>query len=146
MFLKKEKDLELAATIGKQLLEKDQELEAKIEYLELQLEKTTEMVNQLRHDINLKDNLLKTFLDCESDSNSYSLNDSASETNNNKKLNNKHFNNKNDQLNEYKKQIADLQDENDLLRDKADYFEKETFALESKESTLLENCFRELGI
>lgn len=43
----KEKDLELAATIGKQLLEKDQQLEAKIEFLEIQLEKTSEMVREL---------------------------------------------------------------------------------------------------
>ncbi len=47
MFSQKERDLELAATIGKQLLEKDQQLEAKIEYLEIQLEKTTEMVGEL---------------------------------------------------------------------------------------------------
>ena len=37
--------MELAATIGKQLLEKDQQLEVKIEILELELEKTTEMVS-----------------------------------------------------------------------------------------------------
>ena len=33
-------------------------------------------VNQLRHDINLKDNLLKSFIDSESDSSQYTPNDS----------------------------------------------------------------------
>ena len=57
--------MELAATIGKQLLEKDQQLEVKIEILEIELEKTSEMVNQLRYEINLKDNLIKSFIDSE---------------------------------------------------------------------------------
>ncbi len=61
----KEKDLELAATIGKQLLEKDSELEIKIEFLETQLEKTSDLVNQLRHEIHLKENLLKNFIESE---------------------------------------------------------------------------------
>ena len=64
--------MELAATIGKQLLEKDQQLEVKIEILEIELEKTSEMVNQLRYEINLKDNLIKSFIDSEIENESFS--------------------------------------------------------------------------
>ncbi len=61
--LEKEKDLELAATIGKQLLDKGQLLETKIQELEEELEKASDMVNQLRYEINLKDGLLQNFID-----------------------------------------------------------------------------------
>lgn len=134
----KEKDLELAATIGKQLLEKDQQLEVKIEYLELQLEKTSEMVNQLKYDITLKDNLLKSFLDSEFDSSQYALNELAAKKSISEASEEK--------LNEYKKKLVELEDENDFLRNRADYFEKETAELEKKESVLIENCFRELEV
>jgi hypothetical protein len=50
------------------------------------------------------------------------------------------------ELSECKKKISDLEDENDLLRNRADYFEKETSELEKKDSAMLESCFRELGL
>ena len=82
----KEKDLELAATIGKHLLDKGQDLETRIEILEEQLEKATDMVinlkllnclkinhflkqvNQLRHEITLKDDLLTNFIELDNGS------------------------------------------------------------------------------
>lgn len=48
-------------------------------------------------------------------------------------------------LNEYKKKISHLENENEMLRTRAEFFERETTDLESKESYLLENCIRELG-
>jgi hypothetical protein len=136
--------LELAATIGKQLLEKDQQLEVKIEFLEQQLDKTSDMVNQLRYDITLKDQLLKTFLDeeeyeqTEDEDGSWprqrrqisglpdASNVSSVEI-----------------LNEYKRKIEHLESENDMLRNKADFFEKETVNLEAKESAVASECARE---
>ena len=55
--------MELAATIGKTLLDKNQRLEIKIEDLEYQLEKTSQMVNQLNHDLNLKHEILHNFIE-----------------------------------------------------------------------------------
>ena len=128
----KEKDLELAATIGKQLLEKDQQLELKIELLESELDKTSEMVNQLRHEITLKDNLLKTFIESE--------NDYEEQT---RSRNNKHLITA-ETVSEYKKKINFLENENEQLRNKADYFEKETKELEMKESLAIQNYESEL--
>ncbi len=95
------------------------------------------MVNQLRYDISIKDNLLKTFLDCESD-NSY-LNDTYSkEVPVSSKL-------KSDlTINEYKNKIQDLEEENEQLKSKYEFLEREATDLDTKESVLIENCFREL--
>ena len=140
----KERDLELAATIGKQLLEKDQQLEEKIEYLEEELVKTSEMVNQLRYEIQLKDNLLKSFIDSEqdvlSDDSSNELVINLNQSYNPKKINEINV----ETLHEYKRKIEYLESENDQLRNRAEYFEKETVDLEFKESSLIVNSFKEL--
>jgi chromosome segregation ATPase len=130
--------LELAATIGKQLLEKDQQLEIKIEFLELQLEKSADMVNQLRYDISLKDNLLKTFLDSEYEDAQRELDEHAGAADKRKpSAVNVEI------LNEYKKKIEYLENENDMLRNKADFFEKETSNLEARESATIGSYIRE---
>jgi hypothetical protein len=134
VIFKKEKDLELAATIGKQLLEKDQQLEAKIEFLEIEVEKTTEMVNQLRHDITIKDNLLKTFIESESDNYQYQNNECLPQTNIDLEL-----------LNEYKNKVILLEDENEVLKIKYECLEREATDMETKEAVFIENCLRELG-
>lgn len=139
----KERDLEIAATIGKQLLEKDQQLEEKIEFLEEELIKTNDMVNQLRYEIQLKDNLLKSFIESEQDS----IPEKASPDNFNnnqnyisKRTHEIHF----ETINEFKRKIEYLEEENDQLRTKAVFFEKETSDLELKESNLIASCFKEL--
>ncbi|RNA43759.1 trafficking kinesin-binding 1 isoform X1 [Brachionus plicatilis] len=126
----KERDLELAATIGKQLLEKDQQLEEKIEFLEQELVKTNDM----------------SFIDSEQD---VILEESSAEymkaSNNEHIFTSKRINEINfETLNEYKRKIEYLEEENDQLRNKADYFEKETADLEFKESSLITNCFKEI--
>ena len=147
--MQKEKDLELAATIGKQLLEKDQELELKIEFLELQLEKTTDMVNQLRYDLSLKDNLLKTFLDAEYEDNCRLQEEEEEEEraeaagpDRGRRGGGGGVNS--ETLNEYRKQIECLEDENDLLRSRADYFEKESSSLKTRHAETALSCAREL--
>jgi hypothetical protein len=142
----KERDLELAATIGKQLLHKDEQLEVKIEILEIELEKTSEMVNQLRYEINLKDNLIKSFIDSEIED---ELSHAANEENNAnsddlkpKKI----YDLNNETVNEYLKKISYLEQLNETLRCKAEYFEKETIDLETKESLLIENYHKDLEV
>merc|ERR1712025_554545 len=57
----KERDLELAARIGQTLLSKNKEVSSRAESLEEQLSNANDKVNQLRHDLALKDELLRIF-------------------------------------------------------------------------------------
>ena len=94
------------------------------------------MVNQLRHDITLKDNLLKTFIESESDNNfQVQLDDSSAQLS---KVNV-------EALVEYKNKILCLEDENDLWKTKYECLEMHVTDMETKESVIIENCLRELG-
>jgi trafficking kinesin-binding protein 1 len=142
----KEKDLELAAQIGKQLLERDQQLESKIEILEVELDRTTDMVNQLRHDIVLKDNLLKSFIEFESeaftDEQVYrdpmvkrAYGDAAAS---------------NEQVKDCKRRIRDLEYENQMLKSRNEAYESEDFVHSSSfgkanVKSSHENCLKEIG-
>ena len=118
-------------------MEKDQQLEVKIEILEIELEKTSDMVNQLRYEITLKDNLLKSFIEFENESD-YGYEESS------KYKTGKLYDVNNHTLADYKKKITFLEDENDMLRNKAEFYEKETAEMEAKENEIIQNCFREL--
>jgi septal ring factor EnvC (AmiA/AmiB activator) len=59
--LQKERDLELAARIGQQLLNQNQSLETTNSELETQLQQANETIQQLRHDIAKKNELLKVY-------------------------------------------------------------------------------------
>ena len=57
----KEKDLELAAKIGQELLERNRILEEKVSHLETQVSFSTEALTQLRHELQVKTDLLRAF-------------------------------------------------------------------------------------
>lgn len=57
--LQKEKDLELTARIGKELLTANGRLEARVTALEGELRSARDLVTQLRHDLNAKADLLQ---------------------------------------------------------------------------------------
>ena len=95
------------------------------------------MVNQLRYEITLKDNLLKSFIEFENESD-YSYEESS------KYKSGKLYDVNNQTLADYKKKITFLEDENDMLRNKAEFYERETAELETKENEIIQNCFREL--
>jgi cell division protein FtsB len=95
------------------------------------------MVNQLRYDISIKDNLLKTFLDSESD-NSFLDDTYTKQTTVSSKAGCEAT------VNEYKNKIQDLEEENEQLKSKYEFLEREATDLDTKESVLIENCFREL--
>ncbi|CDW57114.1 HAP1 N domain containing protein [Trichuris trichiura] len=65
--LKREKDLELAAKIGKSLLERNHELQQTNELLEERLNSANDQVTQLKHDLQQKVNLLQMVTDEEYD-------------------------------------------------------------------------------
>ncbi len=102
------------------------------------MEKSAEMVNQLRYDISLKDNLLKTFLDSEYEE---AQREAEADADRNRKFTSNTVSV--EILNEYKKKIEYLENENDMLRNKADFFEKETSNLEARESETIGNYIRE---
>ena len=57
----KEKDLELAAKIGQELLERNRFLDDKVAQLEAAAVHSTELITQLRHDLQVKTDLLRVF-------------------------------------------------------------------------------------
>ena len=142
----KEKDLELAATIGQQLLEKNQFLDNRIEYLERELEETVESVNQLRHEIVLKDQLLKTFIDSELDNNTNnnSLDDDETTKLPSQKQPKSLLRDETGLLDEYKRKVIELEDENYTLRHRADQCERELTNLEDSQSIMSKSCRKDL--
>uniref|UniRef100_A0A1I7V6L8 HAP1 N-terminal domain-containing protein n=1 Tax=Loa loa TaxID=7209 RepID=A0A1I7V6L8_LOALO len=67
MILQKEKDLELAAKIGQSLLEQNHELQTRNEFLEEALNASNDVVIQLRHDLQMRSNLLRFYVDYDID-------------------------------------------------------------------------------
>ncbi|VDK21543.1 unnamed protein product [Anisakis simplex] len=63
MLLQKEKDLELAAKIGQSLLEQNRELQNRNDFLEESLNASNETVVQLRHELQMRINLLHVYAD-----------------------------------------------------------------------------------
>ena len=57
----KENDLELAAKIGQELLERNLRLEERVNGLEVQLNSSTELITQLRHELAVKSDLLHVY-------------------------------------------------------------------------------------
>jgi hypothetical protein len=69
--LQKEKDLELAARIGQQLLEQNQVLEEKLTCLQTENKENKETIFQLKHELAFKSQLLELYNDnCASEENS----------------------------------------------------------------------------
>uniref|UniRef100_A0A0N4UG49 HAP1 N-terminal domain-containing protein n=1 Tax=Dracunculus medinensis TaxID=318479 RepID=A0A0N4UG49_DRAME len=66
-FLQKEKDLELAAKIGQSLLEQNRELQDRNDFLEESLNASNEAIVQLRHELQMRINLLHVYADYEDD-------------------------------------------------------------------------------
>ena len=57
----KENDLELAAKIGQELLERNRRLEERVGGLETHLNSSNEVITQLRHDLAIKTDLLHVY-------------------------------------------------------------------------------------
>lgn len=70
LFLQKEKDLELAARIGQQLLEQNRVLEERVAALEAENKDNVDSITQLKHDLHFKTQLLELYNDTDSAENS----------------------------------------------------------------------------
>ncbi|XP_076451503.1 trafficking kinesin-binding protein 1-like isoform X2 [Babylonia areolata] len=130
----KERDLELAARIGQTLLTKNKELSCRGDTLDEQLTHANEKINQLRHDVAVKDELLKLY--CE-DLQDQSPGDGSPGvgTTNLSKIN----------LDLLQKKVQILEEENLTLRFESAQLRSDTESYEEKEKKLVEDCLQQLG-
>uniref|UniRef100_UPI00358F32A4 trafficking kinesin-binding protein 1-like isoform X2 n=1 Tax=Myxine glutinosa TaxID=7769 RepID=UPI00358F32A4 len=137
--LEEERDLELAARIGQTLLDKNRRLEERVENQDEELEHSVEQVNQLKHELSMKDDLLQFYTstvdDSETDSNSSTpLERSGAIPVNLHQVN----------LDNIYRRIKDLEEENVNLQSTACLLKTETIDFEEKEHQLVSNCVSEL--
>lgn len=129
----KERDLELAAKIGQTLLTKNQELSEKNDVLEEQLVLLSEKVNQIKHELSLKDGLLQAF----SENVDLSPSDESSGST--------------DYLQHLggacaiEKKVKVLEEENLKLRLETEQLSSETSRYEEKEQRLVDDCVTQLN-
>ncbi|KAL5005743.1 hypothetical protein ScPMuIL_016901 [Solemya velum] len=131
----KERDLELAARIGQTLLERNNDLKQKNNVLEDQLNTTTEIVCQLKHEVAKKDELLtfyKQDLEDETESTDSSQGDGG-------------FNLSHIDFKVLQKKVDCLEDENLKLRLEYTHIETEADNLEEKEQRLVDDCVSQLS-
>lgn len=134
----KERDLELAARIGQSLLKQNQELTARNEMLDEQLEIAKEEIAQLRHELTMRDDLLQFYASTEEIENAEShspikRNESCSSLSNFV-----HY----DFL---QQKLKGLEEENRKLRSEANDLTTETTNYEEQEQELMMVCVEELS-
>ncbi len=61
----RENDLQMAVTLGHTLLESNDSLRSQVTLLEQDIEQTTEIVKQLKHDLCLKERIIRFYSDLE---------------------------------------------------------------------------------
>ena len=63
----RENDLQMAVSLGQTLLESNETLRSQVSLLEHDIEQTTEIVKQLKHDLLLKERLIRLYTDLDLD-------------------------------------------------------------------------------
>lgn len=121
----KERDLELAAHIGKSLLDEKKELQQRVEELEADLTQCQDTVTQLRHDLSLKASLLQI----------YSQEDSSDSTTPCEDVG----------LDELNRKIHQLEQENTELRSESQARISSLETEEKKEMQLITDCIKQLS-
>ncbi|BFZ15608.1 hypothetical protein BsWGS_18646 [Bradybaena similaris] len=130
----KERDLELAARIGQTLLSKNKELSSRVEALEEQLNQASDKVNQLRHDLSMKDELIRYYNeeDLENETGENASNSSRSGLDASG-------------VDNLEKKVKLLEDENLNLRIESAQLKADTDSYEEKEKKLVEDCIQQLA-
>ncbi|XP_040892741.1 trafficking kinesin-binding protein 1 isoform X1 [Toxotes jaculatrix] len=134
----KERDLELAARIGQSLLKQNQELTARNEMLDEQLEIAKEEIAQLRHELSMRDDLLQFYASTEEIENSESLSPIKRNESCSSLSNFVHY----DFL---QQKLKGLEEENRKLRLEANELTSETTSYEEQEQELMMVCVEELS-
>ncbi|KAG7223825.1 hypothetical protein INR49_026508 [Caranx melampygus] len=133
----KERDLELAARIGQSLLKQNQELTARNEMLDEQLEIAKEEIAQLRHELSMRDDLLQFYASTEEIENAESLSPIKRNESCSSLSNFVHY----DFL---QQKLKGLEEENRKLRLEANELTTETTNFEEQEQELMMVCVEEL--
>ncbi|CAI9726876.1 Hypothetical predicted protein [Octopus vulgaris] len=131
----KERDLELAARIGQTLLEKNKELSDKADHLEDQLSAANDKVSQLKHDLSMKDELLRFY--------TQDLENAESESDSSTPV--KSFNLSSINVDSLKKKVRLLEDDNLQLRLETSQLASVTEDYEEKEEKLVQDCLKQLA-
>lgn len=134
----KERDLELAARIGQSLLKQNQELTARNEMLDEQLEIAKEEIAQLRHELSMRDDLLQFYASTEEIENAQSQSPIKRNESCSSLTNFVHY----DFL---QQKLKSLEDENRKLRIEANELSTETTNYEEQEQELMMVCVEELS-
>ncbi|XP_070829414.1 trafficking kinesin-binding protein 1 isoform X1 [Chaetodon trifascialis] len=134
----KERDLELAARIGQSLLKQNQELTARNEILDEQLEIAKEEIAQLRHELSMRDDLLQFYASTEEIENAESQSPIKRNESCSSLSNFVHY----DFL---QQKLKGLEDENRKLRLEANELTTETTNYEEQEQELMMVCVEELS-
>ncbi|XP_039860329.1 trafficking kinesin-binding protein 1 [Simochromis diagramma] len=134
----KERDLELAARIGQSLLKQNQELTARNEMLDEQLEIAKEEIAQLRHELSMRDDLLQFYASTEEIENAQSQSPMKRNESSSSLTNFIHY----DFL---QQKLKGLEEENRKLRLEATELSTETSMYEEQEQELMMVCVDELS-
>ncbi|KAM9314795.1 trafficking kinesin-binding protein 1 [Pholidichthys leucotaenia] len=134
----KERDLELAARIGQSLLKQNQELTARNEMLDEQLELTKEEIAQLRHELQMRDDLLQFYASTEEIENAQSQSPIKRNESSTSLSSFVHY----DFL---QQKLKSLEEENRKLRLEASELSTETNNYEEQEQELMMVCVEELS-
>lgn len=134
----KERDLELAARIGQSLLKQNQELTARNETLDEQLEIAKEEIAQLRHELSMRDDLLQFYASTEETENAQGLSPIKRNESSSSLSSFVHY----DFLHQ---KLKSLEEENRKLRLEATELSAETTNYEEQEQELMMVCVEELS-
>ncbi|CAF2626231.1 unnamed protein product [Rotaria sp. Silwood2] len=122
----RENDLQMAVTLGQNLLESNKSLRSQVTLLEQDIEQTTEIVKQLKHDLVLKERLIRFYSDLEE-------NDLQSAAANN-------FD-----VQHYEHKIRNLEDENHELRTETVQLKLDCENYEHQEQSIVDNFVNALA-
>ncbi|KAM4585063.1 trafficking kinesin-binding protein 1 isoform 3-T4 [Odontesthes bonariensis] len=134
----KERDLELAARIGQSLLKQNQDLTARNEMLDEQLEIAKEEIAQLRHELSMRDDLLQFYASTEEIENAQAQSPIKRNESSTSLSNFVHY----DFLHQ---KLKSLEEENRNLRSEASDLSTETTNYEEQEQELMMVCVEELS-
>ncbi|XP_033911695.3 trafficking kinesin-binding protein 1-like isoform X7 [Acipenser ruthenus] len=135
----KERDLELAARIGQSLLKQNRSLSERNECLEEQLELTKEEIAQLRHEVQMRDDLLHLYTSSAEDSEACSTTTTPLRHNESTASLQSCFH-----FDFLQQKLKGLEEENVKLRTEATDLEAETTNFEEQEQQLVIDCVQEL--
>ncbi|XP_050535253.1 trafficking kinesin-binding protein milt isoform X2 [Daktulosphaira vitifoliae] len=135
LLAEKEKDLELTARIGKELLAGNQTLEARVGFLETELKTVNERYTQASYELQKKNDLIK-ILSNDADDTGYEATDETVKGE-------KYYGVSADYL---QKRLKSLEDENRSLRGEASRLAMQTDEVEAKEAQLMSDFASQLSV